>query len=324
MAARSNSLETAGQDLVINRVFDAPRKLVFKVWTDPQHLARWWGPHGFTNPVCEVDLRPGGALRIDMRAPDGVVYPMTGVFQEVLEPERLVFTSAALDKKGNPMFEVLNTVVFGEKDGKTTLTVRARVLNASAAAAPHLQGMQVGWGQSLERLADLLNSTPVKTNKKTDIENDRATGAADREIAATRVFDAPRDLVWQMWTNSEHIAQWWGPKGFTNTIHEMDVRAGGVWRFIMHGPDGRDYPNKIVYVEILKPERLVYDHVSGPLFQATATFTQEGGKTRVDVRMVFESAKLRDQVAAEFGAVEGLHQTLGRLGEHLAKWTAER
>jgi uncharacterized protein YndB with AHSA1/START domain len=144
-------------------------------------------------------------------------------------------------------------------------------------------------------------------------------GSSDREIVATRVFDAPRELVFKMWTEPEHIAQWWGPRGFTTTIHEMDVRPGGVWRFVMHGPDGADYQNKIVYLEIVEPERIVYDHVSGPKFRSTATFEDLGGKTRLTVRMLFETAALRDKVAKEFGAVEGLDQTIDRLGDLLAK-----
>jgi uncharacterized protein YndB with AHSA1/START domain len=150
-------------------------------------------------------------------------------------------------------------------------------------------------------------------------KNASAGNTTDREIVATRVFDAPRELMFKMWTEPEHIAQWWGPRGFTTTIYEMDVRPQGVWRFVMHGPDGADYQNKIVYLEIEGPERIVYDHVSGPRFQSTATFEDLGGKTRLTVRMVFESAELRDKVARDFGAVEGLNQTLERLGERLAK-----
>lgn len=129
------------------------------------------------------------------------------------------------------------------------------------------------------------------------------------------MFDALRELVWKAWTESERLARWWGPNGFTTTIFEMDVTPGGVWRFVMHGPDGRDYQNKIVYREVVRPERLIYSHVSGPLFEATATFVEERGKTRLIVRMLFESGALRDKVAEEFGAVEGLHQTLAHLAE---------
>lgn len=141
----------------------------------------------------------------------------------------------------------------------------------------------------------------------------------DREITATRLIGAPRERVFAMWTHPEHLAQWWGPNGFTITIHEIDVRPGGVWRFVMHGPDGVDYKNTIVYDEIVRPERLVSSHVSGPLFQMTATFAAQGGATRLDVRMLFESAAQRDKVVEQFGAVEGLQQTLDRLEGQLAK-----
>src|SRR6266849_1150797 len=147
----------------------------------------------------------------------------------------------------------------------------------------------------------------------------KSNDTAAREITASRVFDAPRDLVWKMWSDPKHIVNWWGPNGFTTTMHEMDFRPGGVWRFVMHGPDGRDYQNKSIYREIVKPERLVYSHVSGPLFEATVTFTAEGSKTRVEVRMLFESAELRDRTVKEYGALEGLHQTLARLGDALSK-----
>jgi len=142
------------RELVITRVFDAPRELVFKAWTDPKHVAQWWGPKGFTNPVCELDVRPGGAIRIDMRGPDGVVYPMKGVFHEIVEPERLVFTSSAFeDENGNPQLAVLNTVTFTEHNGKTKLTLHAVVVKSAPEVAAALDGMREGWSQSLDRLA---------------------------------------------------------------------------------------------------------------------------------------------------------------------------
>jgi len=152
MAAKNSLATRPKQELVLIRVFDAPCSVVFEAWTDPKHVAQWWGPHGFTNPVCEMDVRPGGAIRIHMRGPDGTVYPMTGVYQEIVERERLVFTAAALDEKGNPLFEVLNTVTFAEQGGKTTQTLRARVVKKTGGAAPYLDGMEAGWTQSLERL----------------------------------------------------------------------------------------------------------------------------------------------------------------------------
>jgi uncharacterized protein YndB with AHSA1/START domain len=147
---------------------------------------------------------------------------------------------------------------------------------------------------------------------------------SDREIVITRVFDAPCELVFEAWTNPEHVVQWWGPRGFTTTIHEMDVRPGGVWRFVMHGPDGTDYDNKVVFVEVAKPERLVYNHGGADdsdfaQFQVTVTFDAEGNKTRLTMRMLFESAAERDRIVKEVGAIEGANQTLDRLAEYLAK-----
>ncbi len=148
--------------------------------------------------------------------------------------------------------------------------------------------------------------------------NNQATDTSEREIVATRIFDAPRQLVWDAFTQPQHIAQWWGPRGFTNTIHAMDVRPGGAWTFIMHGPDGVDYNNEITYVEVVRPERLVYVHGPYPRFDVTVTFAEDGGRTRLTMRSIFETAAAREQVVEEFGALEGMHQTLDRLGEFLA------
>ena len=145
---------------------------------------------------------------------------------------------------------------------------------------------------------------------------------ADREIVVTRVFDAPRERVFDAFVDREHVGHWWGPTGFTTTTHEMDVRPGGVWRFIMHGPDGVDYPNYVSYIEVARPERLVYDHGADsgdPHFHVTITFADEGGRTRLTMRSLFPTAAARDYVVREFKAIEGGNQTLDRLGEYLAK-----
>jgi uncharacterized protein YndB with AHSA1/START domain len=252
-AKTSSATSAPEREVILTRVFDAPRELVFQAWTEPAHLAQWWGPHGFTTPACEVDLRVGGAWKIVMRFPDGSnEHTMQAVYREILPPERLAFTSVALDKDGNRLLEGLTTVTFADLGGKTKLTLQTRMTGLVSYAARMLEGMEAGWSQSLERLAEKF-AIPTSTS--------------DREIVATRVFDAPRELVFQMWTDPQHISNWYGPRGFTTTTHEMDVRPGGVWRHVMHGPDGTDYPNEIVYLEVVKPERLVYDHVSEPKFR---------------------------------------------------------
>jgi uncharacterized protein YndB with AHSA1/START domain len=145
------------------------------------------------------------------------------------------------------------------------------------------------------------------------------THTAQREITATRVIPASRAKVFRVWTDAGHIVHWWGPNGFTSTIESMDVRPGGVWQFVMHGPDGKDYKNQSVYVEVTRPDRLVYDHVSGPKFRATVTFEEMGGETKLSMQMLFETAAERDKTIEVFGAVEGLNQTLTKLARYVAR-----
>lgn len=146
--------------------------------------------------------------------------------------------------------------------------------------------------------------------------------ATDRELVFTRAFDAPPALVFEVWTDPKHVVQWWGPTGFTATIQEMDVRPGGVWRLVMHGPDGTDYHSRIIFLEVLKSERLVYKYDpekgSEPVrFQTTVTFVEESGETRLTMRMLFPSPAALEDVVKKYGAVDGANQTLGRLAEHL-------
>lgn len=140
---------------------------------------------------------------------------------------------------------------------------------------------------------------------------------SEREIVTTRIVDAPRDRVFRAWTDPEQLACWWGPKGFTNTFDEFDLRPGGAWRFVMHAPDGIDYQNTSVFVEIATPERIVFTHVTGPRFTVVATFEDVGPKTRVSFCQRFESAAQRDKVAAF--AVEANEQNLDRLEALLAE-----
>jgi uncharacterized protein YndB with AHSA1/START domain len=154
------------------------------------------------------------------------------------------------------------------------------------------------------------------------------SSTSDREILQERTFDAPRELVWKAWTDPKHVDQWWGPNGFRNATSSMDFRVGGTWRFVMHGPDGKDWVNWIRYEEISKPERLVYSHGGGesdePVFHVTVTFTAVGNRTKVLMRSLFPSAETVVEVK-KFGAVEGGAQTLARLAgflPHLADGTA--
>ena len=153
----------------------------------------------------------------------------------------------------------------------------------------------------------------------------KPTSVADREIAATRIFDAPRSLVWQVWTNPDHLGKWWGPNGFTTTTKSFEFQTGGQWLFVMHGPDGTDYRNEVIYTTIVEPELIEYDHGPSPVFHVTIKFDDEGkDKTKLSWQLLFPTKEERDRTAEKFGAVEGLKQTIGRLDEYIAKAKAEK
>jgi len=146
-----------GEDTVeLVRVLDATRVLVWKTWTNPTMMAQWFGPAVFTIPVCELDARPGGNLRIVMRAPNGTEYPMKGIFREVVSPERLVFSNIAVDKDGNHLLEGETAVTFAERDGKTELTLNTHAVGLVPIAPQMLAGMEAGWTQSIDKLEALV------------------------------------------------------------------------------------------------------------------------------------------------------------------------
>ncbi len=140
-------------ELTLTRAFDAPRDLVFKAWTDPAHVAKWWGPSGFTTAMKTWEPCFGGAILLDMNAPNGVVYPMSGRFVEVAPPERIAFISSALDQDGKAIFEVMNRITLADELGKTRLTLHTLVLLKRPEADQYLKGQKAGWTQSLDRLA---------------------------------------------------------------------------------------------------------------------------------------------------------------------------
>lgn len=149
---------------------------------------------------------------------------------------------------------------------------------------------------------------------------------SDREVIFTRLLDAPPALVWKVWSDVGHLHRWWGPTGFATTTHEFDFVPGGVWRFVMHGPDGTDYPNRIVFREIVAPSRIVYENSwdlpGAPLeFVGVATFAAEDGKTRLSLHMTFADEKAFTMAVERYGVLDGGTQTLERLASYLRTTT---
>ncbi len=153
MAARNSAAaQSAERELVIERIFDAPRSLVFKAWTESDRLVRWWGPQGFTMPSCKMDVRPGGEFRFCMRSPEGTDHWLQGVYRDVVEPERLACTWAWFDADGKPGHETILTATFDEAGSKTKVTVHQAVFESDTARDAH----QSGWTSGLQCLAEYL------------------------------------------------------------------------------------------------------------------------------------------------------------------------
>lgn len=310
MAVRSEPVtDTSDREIVTTRVFDAPRELVFSAWTDPRHVSHWWGPRGFSTTTSEMSVRPGGVWRFVMHGPDGTDYQNKIVYVEVARPERLVYEHVGEGDHNDVSFRT--TVTFSEQHGKTTVTMRAVFPTAEARNhAAERYGAVEGAREHLERLGEYAATM----------------GAAPRELLLTRLFAAPRHLVFKAWTDAKHVARWWGPRGFTNPVCQWDARPGSPIRVDMTGPDGTVYPMGGVFHEVVEPERIVFTstaHMSAegpPAFEVhnTVTFAEEAGKTKVTVHAVVVKAQPgTDQ--AFLGMREGWGQSLDRLAESLSK-----
>ena len=322
--------EAAGREIVLTRVFDAPRELVWEVWTNPRHVAQWWGPNGFTTTIEEMDVRPGGTWKHVMHGPDGTDYPNKSVFHEVVKPERIVYTHGG-GRKGDRGVSFLSTWTFEELDGRRT-RVTMRAVFPSAADRDRVvrdYGAIEGGRQTLARLADYLPRAPIVIEP---------IAAARGEFLITRVFDAPRELVWRVWTEVEHLQRWFGPKGFTLPACSLDLRPGGVFHYGMKSPDGHEMWGKWIFREIVPPERLVvvasFSDAQGGVTRhplnarwpletlSTMTLTERDGKTTLTLRWAPHNAG--DDERQVFGSnhasmVHGWTGTFEKLDAYLAQ-----
>lgn len=282
-------------ELIIARTFDAPQWLVWQAWTEPERLMQWSCPNGFTLLYCEGELRVGGQWRSAMRSPDGEKLVMSGTYCEIVPCERLVFTHA-WKEEGTPGLETVATVHLAEHAGKTTMTFWQTGFDSIESRNGH----EGGWGQAFDHLGQYLQQT---------------MDATPRELTLTRIFDAPRELVWKAWTDPEHIAQWWGPHGFTNPLCQWDAQPGNAILVHMRGPKGSpfdfDMPMGGAFEEVIASERLVFitnampDETGQPQLEVrnSVTFEDDNGKTKVTLQAVV----LRSTPAVA-GAIAGMEQ----------------
>jgi uncharacterized protein YndB with AHSA1/START domain len=290
--------------MVTTRVFDAPRELVYKAWTDPKLFARWFPPQHFSAPVCELDVRPGGVLRVHMKGDDdagdfaGTVFPAKGVYREVVPNERLSFTFKG-EAEGPPP-TVLTTVIFEDEGRKTKLTIYQTAETVADYEELVKIGASEGMRQSLDKLAVLLQGKGPDTT----------VSVTGRTLTLTRVFDAPRELVWQAYTDPAHIVKWMFASDWETPFAETDVRPGGKFRIGMrpadHSEEGFVFDG--TYREVVRPERLVHAISDGRLM--TTTFQDVGGKTKLTLSV--EMAESEEQER------QGYTQILENFAQHLA------
>jgi uncharacterized protein YndB with AHSA1/START domain len=316
-AKTSAAPDLAAREIVITRLVDAPRALVWEAWTDPKQVVKWWGPNGFSTKIEVMDVRPGGVWRHTMRGPDGAEYPNESTFIEVKKPERIVYKHGG-HKKGGASVSFESTWTFMERGGKTEVTIRMVFPSAEERNRVATEfGAVEGGNQTLGRLADY--------------------AVSGGDFLITRLFDAPRDLVWKAWTTKEHLHRWWGPKGFTVLSGEIDLKPDGVFLYGMRAPDGKEMWGKWVLREIKAPERLVlvssFSDAKGGLTRhpfnpdwpretlSVMTLAEQGGKTLLTLRWKPLDATPTEQKAFDDGYASmngGWTGTFEQLAAYLA------
>jgi uncharacterized protein YndB with AHSA1/START domain len=231
--------KTKSNEIEITRLYDAPVTVVWDAWTDPKQLAQWWGPRGFTITTHSKDLRPGGNWKYTMHGPDGVDYPNNTKYLEVEKYAKLVYDHGGCGDRP-PLFRV--TVLFSELNGKTKMEMIMKLESAEAAEEIRKIIKMAGGNSTWDRLAEFVAKESSGTEK----------------FVINRSFDAPLKLMFEVWTDKNHFAKWLPPTGFDMEFLRADIRPGGSSFYVMTNSGGAKMYGRCKYLEIEKPDRLVY------------------------------------------------------------------
>jgi uncharacterized protein YndB with AHSA1/START domain len=309
------SKEIAERSYSVTRLINAPVKLVFEVWTKPEHIKHWWGPRGFTNTISKMDVKPNGEWIFVMHGPDGTNYDNKNIFIEIIKNEKIVIRHA-----GPPDFKLIAT--FKEQGGKTLLNITS--LFESAEQLKYVvenYKADIGLRQNVDKLEEYLGKT-----------------SADSQLTITREFNAPREMVYKAWTDPKQFAQWWGPKGDGINIRTFELKPEGTCLYSMKMPDGNEMWGKFVYKELVTPERIVFINsftdkdgnvVPAPFFKVwplqimnVLTLTEHEGKTILILRGGPIGATAEEYAAFDemkSGMQGGFKGTFDQLEEFLQK-----
>jgi uncharacterized protein YndB with AHSA1/START domain len=317
MAAKT---KVKSNEIKINRIFDAPVRAVWDAWTDPKQVAKWWGPRGFTLTTHTKDLRSGGNWNYTMHGPDGVDYPNKTQYLEVEQYSKLVYDHGGNDDRP-PLFRV--TVLFSEVQGKTKMEMSMRLATPEAAEETRKFIKKAGGDSTWDRLAEYL--AKESTNKDVFVIN--------------RTFDAPIDLMFEMWTNPKHFSQWLAPTGLNMQFIRSDMKSGGSTFYFMAAQDGPRMYGRAEYLKIEKPDLIVYTqqfcdenekitrHPLAPTWPETmltiVKLTEEGpDRTRVTITWEPHGATTREEletfIKAKAGMTQGWTGSFDKLEDYLS------
>ncbi len=316
MAAKNKSNE-----LSIIRIFDAPVKVVWDAWTDPKQVVQWWGPRGFTLTTHSKELRPGGIWHYTMHGPDGTDYPNKTLYLEVEKYSRLVYDHGGYDDKP-PMFRV--SVLFSEKNGKTKMDMKMILPTPEAAEETRKFIKKAGGDSTWDRLTEYLAKE----------------SSGKEQFVINRTFNAPIDLMFQMWTDPKHFSKWLAPKGFQMTFLKSDIKPGSsTFCYMSDGGSTKMY-SRADYLEVQKPNRIVYTqqfcdeneqvsrHPLSPTWPETmltvATLAEEGpDKTRVTITWEVHGSATPEEmqtfIKGRAGMTQGWTGSFDKLEDYLTK-----
>ena len=318
------SVKTKSNELRLTRVYDAPAKAVWDAWTDPNQAAQWWGPRGFTITTHSKDLRPGGQWIYTMHGPDGVDYPNNTTYFEVEPCRKLVYDHGASGDKP-PMFRV--TVLFSEDKGQTKIDMTMTLPTPEAAEETAKFIKKAGGNATWDRLAEYLEKESSGKDK----------------FVINRSFEAPIDLMFDMWTDPKHFSNWIAPTGFNTQFFRADIKPGGSSFYCMSNDAGHKMYGRAEYLEIRRPDRFVYTqqfcdetenltrHPMSPTWPATmlttVQLTQEGpNQTRVTVTWECYGATTEEEretfAKARAGMTGGWTGSFDKLEDYVATFIA--
>jgi len=329
------------EEITITRVFDAPRDLVWKTWTDADFFMKWWGPAGFTSPICKIDLRVGGKYLCCMRSPKGQDYWTTGVYREIAPPSLLVMTNSFADEKGNIVpsethglsagiaKEMIVTVQLQEIENKTKTRLILTHSGLSKMTAIERDNDRTGWSQSMDKLAEAIagkeptRSVPIE-DKKSASHTIFVAEPGKQEVTITREFDARRELVFKAFTDPTFFVKWLGPRGYSMELLKFEPKSGGSWRYLQKDKSGNKFGFHGVYHEVRPPDLLIdtfeFEGLpeSGHVSLETAKFDAlPGERTRLTIHAVYLSVADRDGMVSS-GMEGGMNDSMDRLTELLS------